>query len=58
VVSSGGLFADSVAVYGNLVYVLDGGGAGAVMGYQIFGNHLFPLPGDDISLGLADTDPP
>jgi 6-phosphogluconolactonase (cycloisomerase 2 family) len=58
VVSSGGEFPDSVAVHGNLVYVLDGGGTGAVMGYQIFGNHLFPLPGDDISLGLTNTDPP
>jgi len=58
VVSSGGEFPNSVAVFGDLVYVLDAGGTGAVMGYQILGDHLFPLPDDDVSLGLSNTDPP
>jgi 6-phosphogluconolactonase (cycloisomerase 2 family) len=58
VVSSGGEFPDSIAVDGNLVYVLDAGGAGAVQGYQLFGDFLSPLAGASASLGLANTNPP
>jgi 6-phosphogluconolactonase (cycloisomerase 2 family) len=58
VLSTGGEFPDSVAVYGNLVYVLNAGGTGSVTGYRIFGDHLFPLPGSPASLGLNNTNPP
>jgi hypothetical protein len=58
VVSSGGTFPDSVAVSGNLVYVLDAGGAGTVSGYRLAGDQLVPLPGSSRPLGLANTSPP
>jgi hypothetical protein len=58
VLSTGGEFPDSVAVSGNLVYVLNAGGSGSVVGYQIFGNHLVPLPWPPASLGLDNTNPP
>ena len=58
VLSTGGAFPDSVAVNGNLVYVLNAGLNGSVTGYQIFGNHLVPLPGPPTSLGLNNTNPP
>jgi hypothetical protein len=58
VVSSGGEFPDSIAVRGNLVYVLNSGGAGEVQGYGILGDHLVPLPGASASLGLNNTNPP
>jgi hypothetical protein len=58
VLNTGGEFPDSVAVYGNLVYVLNAGGTGSVTGYQIFGDHLFPLPRSSRSLGLNNSNPP
>jgi 6-phosphogluconolactonase (cycloisomerase 2 family) len=58
VVSSGGVFPDSVAVHGNLVYVLNAGGTGSVAGFKLFGNHLVALPGSTRSLGLTNTTPP
>ena len=58
VISSGGDFPDSVAVHGDLVYVLDGGGAGAVSGYRILGDKLIALPGSSRSLSLANANPP
>ena len=58
VVSSGGTFPDSVAVSGNLVYVLNAGGSGTLTGYRIVGDQLVPLPGSSRSLGLANTTPP
>jgi hypothetical protein len=58
VVSSGGTFPDSVAVSGNLVYVLSGGGSGTLTGYRIVGDQLAPIPGSSRSLGLANTTPP
>jgi len=58
VVSSGGTFPDSVAVSGNLVYVLNGGGSGTLTGYRIVGDQLAPIPGSSRSLGLANTTPP
>jgi len=53
VVGSGGVFPVSVAVHGNLVYVLNAEGGGSVQGYVIFYGHLFPLPGSNRSLGLT-----
>ncbi len=58
VVKSGGTFPDSVAVSGNLVYVLNAGGSGALSGFRIVGDQLAPLPGSSRSLGLANTTPP
>lgn len=58
VISSGGDFPDSVAVHGDLVYVLDAGGAGTVTGYRIFGERLVALPGSSRSLGLSNANPP
>jgi hypothetical protein len=58
VLSTGGEFPDSVAVYGNLVYVLNAGGSGSVTGYQIFGDRLAPIPGSSRSLGLNNSNPP
>ncbi len=53
VVSSGGVFPVSVAVRGNLVYVLNAEGGGSVQGYVAFSDHLFPLPRSSRSLGLT-----
>jgi hypothetical protein len=58
VVSSGGAFPDSVAVHGNLVYVLDAGGAGTLAGYRVVDDHLVALAGSARSLGLSNTVPP
>jgi 6-phosphogluconolactonase (cycloisomerase 2 family) len=53
VVSSGGDFPVSVAVHENLVYVLNGEGAGSVQGYVAQFGHLFPLPDSNRGLGLT-----
>ena len=58
VLSSGGQFPASVAVHGDLVYVLNSGGEGIVQGFRIQGRHLVPIPGSARSLALANTDPP
>jgi len=55
---SGGDFPASVAVYGDLVYVLNSGNDGRLQGFRIHGNHLHSLAGSNRSLGLANTDPP
>ena len=53
VVSSGGVFPVSVAVYGHLVYVLNALHGGSVQGYAAAFGHLFPLPGSHRDLGLV-----
>jgi hypothetical protein len=58
VLASGGTFPSSIAVHKNLVYVLNAGGAGAIQGFELFGNWLLPLPGSNRSLGLNNTAPP
>jgi hypothetical protein len=58
VISSGGQFPNSIAVHGNLVYVLNSGNNGAIQGYGLAGPHLFPLWGSNRSLGLGNTNPP
>jgi Lactonase, 7-bladed beta-propeller len=58
VVSAGGTFPDSIAVSGNLVYVLDAGGTGALSGYRLVGNHLIPIPGSPRDLGLGNATTP
>ena len=51
VVSSGGSTPVSVAVRGDLIYVLDAGGAGSVQGF--YAHSLAPIPGSNQSLGLT-----
>jgi 6-phosphogluconolactonase (cycloisomerase 2 family) len=52
VIGSGGTFPASIAVYGDLVYVLNATGGGDVHGYRVFAGRLFPIPGSGRSLGL------
>jgi len=58
VVSSGGQFPVSVAVHGNLVYVLNAESGGNVQGYFAVFGRLFPLPGSNRALGLNPTATP
>jgi 6-phosphogluconolactonase (cycloisomerase 2 family) len=58
ILSSGGPFPNSIAEHGNLVYVLDAGGAGFVSGYRIAGDGLQPIAGSTRTLGLANSNPP
>jgi 6-phosphogluconolactonase (cycloisomerase 2 family) len=53
VVGSGGAFPVSVAVHGNLVYVLNAEGGGSVEGYAAVFGRLYPLPGSNRALGLS-----
>ena len=53
VVNSGGTFPVSVAVHGDLVYVLNAEGAGSLQGYFVAFGRLFPIPGSNRSLGLT-----
>jgi hypothetical protein len=52
VLSSGGTFPVSVAVYGDLVYVLNALNGGSVQGYRVFGSFLVPIRGSSRALGL------
>jgi Lactonase, 7-bladed beta-propeller len=52
VLSSGGTFPVSVAVHGDLVYVVNALNGGSLQGYRVFGRVLVPLPGSSRSLGL------
>ena len=45
VIGSGGTFPVSVAVHGDLVYVLNAENGGSVQGYRISFGRLFPIPG-------------
>lgn len=58
VLPSGGDFPASVAIRGNLAYVLNSGGAGTVQGYRVDEQGLAPVAGSARSLGLANTSPP
>jgi 6-phosphogluconolactonase (cycloisomerase 2 family) len=58
VLGSAGEFPDSIAVHGNLVYVVNAGGAGSVSGFSIVGQRVAPIPGSTRSLGLDNTNPP
>lgn len=58
VVPSGGDFPSSVSIHGELVYVLNAGGAGSVAGFKIVAGALQPISGSVRSLGLANTSPP
>jgi hypothetical protein len=52
VVSSGGSFPVSIAVHGDLVYVVNALDGGFLQGYRVFGGFLVPIPGSGRSLGL------
>jgi 6-phosphogluconolactonase (cycloisomerase 2 family) len=52
IVSSGGTFPVSVAVSGDVVYVLNALNGGALQGYRVVLDHLLPLGGSTRQLGL------
>ncbi len=52
VLSSGGTFPVSVAVHGDLVYVLNAENGGSVQGFAVLLDRLIPLPGSNRPLGL------
>jgi 6-phosphogluconolactonase (cycloisomerase 2 family) len=58
VAASGGGFPASIAVYDNVVYVLNAGGTGTLQGFRIAGDKLQAIPHSTRTLGLANTDPP
>ena len=58
VVGSGGTFPVSIAVHGNLVYVLNALGGGSVRGYRAAFGRLIPIPGSRRLLGLDPTATP
>jgi 6-phosphogluconolactonase (cycloisomerase 2 family) len=58
VIRSDGSFPVSIAVHGDLVYVLNAAGAGSVHGYRIVNGSLQGIFGSTRSLGLANTNPP
>jgi DNA-binding beta-propeller fold protein YncE len=58
VMPSGGDFPASIAVFKDLVYVLNAGNEGRLQGFEIRGHHLLPLDGSSRSLGLANAAPP
>ena len=58
VTNSGGTFPVSVAIHGDLVYVLNAEAGGAVQGYRITPGGLVQLPGSNRALGLDPTATP
>jgi DNA-binding beta-propeller fold protein YncE len=58
VLGSGGSFPVSVAVHGDLVYVLNALGGGKVQGFKVIGSFLVPLPGSRRDLGLDPNQTP
>jgi 6-phosphogluconolactonase (cycloisomerase 2 family) len=52
VLGSGGTFPVSVAVHGDLVYVLNALNGGSVQGYRVLGGFLARIPGSHRALGL------
>jgi 6-phosphogluconolactonase (cycloisomerase 2 family) len=58
VLSSGGTFPVSVAVHGDLVYVLNALAGGSLHGYRVLGGFLVPLPGSARALGLNPSASP
>jgi 6-phosphogluconolactonase (cycloisomerase 2 family) len=58
VLSSGGTFPVSVAVHGDVVYVVNALNGGSLQGYRVLGRTLFKLPGSSRALGLSTTATP
>lgn len=56
-IPSGGEFPDSIATSGNLVSVLNAGGAGSVAEFSWRGDQLVPVSGQDRSLNLPPYTP-
>ena len=55
VIGSGGSFPVSIAMHGNLLYVLNARNGGSVQGYLRVGQHLLPVPSWHRPLGLDPT---
>jgi 6-phosphogluconolactonase (cycloisomerase 2 family) len=58
VIGSGGTFPVSIAVHGDLVYVLNAENGGSVSGFWVWGGRLVPIPGSTRALGLNPTATP
>jgi 6-phosphogluconolactonase (cycloisomerase 2 family) len=58
VIGSGGTFPVSVAMHGNLVYVLNALSGGSVSGYRVVFGRLVPMPGSKRALGLDSNASP
>jgi 6-phosphogluconolactonase (cycloisomerase 2 family) len=58
VAGSGGTFPVSIAVHGDLVYVLNAENGGSVSGFWAWGGRLLPIPGSTRPLGLNPTATP
>jgi DNA-binding beta-propeller fold protein YncE len=58
IVSSGGTFPVSIAIHGNLLYVLNALGGGSLQGYRVLFGHVIPIPGSSRALGLDPTATP
>ena len=58
VLNSGGSFPVSVAVHGDLVYVLNALNGGDVQGFRLAGRSLAPVPGSRRALGLDPAQTP
>jgi DNA-binding beta-propeller fold protein YncE len=58
IVPSGGTFPVSVAVHGDLVYVLNAENGGSVQGYRIRFGYVLPIFGSNRPLGLDPTATP
>jgi 6-phosphogluconolactonase len=56
-VSTGGSLPTSVAVHGDIAYVLNAGGDGGIVGFSITGGVLMPLEGAARALSTAGADP-
>jgi 6-phosphogluconolactonase (cycloisomerase 2 family) len=57
-IASDGAFPASIAAHGNLVYVLNAGGAGNVAGFWLRHGRLHELGGSSRTLGLGNSTPP
>jgi 6-phosphogluconolactonase (cycloisomerase 2 family) len=57
-ISSGGQFPNSIAAHGDLVTVLNAGGAGAIQEFTLVRGRLVTLQNENRSLGLNNTTPP
>jgi 6-phosphogluconolactonase (cycloisomerase 2 family) len=58
VLGSGGVYPVSVAVHGDVVYVLNGLDGGFVQGFAVFAGRLVPIPGSNRPLGLNPSEGP
>jgi 6-phosphogluconolactonase (cycloisomerase 2 family) len=58
VIHSGGSFPVSIAVHGDVVYVLNALKGGSVQGYRVGSGRLWAIPGSNRQLGLSTTATP